>query len=109
GAVAVIYIEDFFSTNACVITISRAYGAVSSCAITSICAQTITVNNTNPPVFAPVPNRSFECGFPWDFDIPVAFDGCSGGTNTTISAVGGTTNALCGGTLMASRTWLAID
>jgi hypothetical protein len=109
GAVSVVYLGDFLSTNACTVTILRTYGAISPCGSTSTCAQTITVNNTNSPVFAALPSRSFECGSPWDFDIPVAADARTGDTNVTISIAGGTTNALCGNTLVATRTWLAID
>src|ERR1051325_5701476 len=101
GPVDVHYLGDAPSTNGCVITILRTYEVITSCSTTSTCSQTITVNNTNPPVFGVLPSRSFECGSAWDFDVPVAADACTGDTNVTITISGGTTNVLCGGSFVA--------
>lgn len=110
NAVLVFFFNDVATTNSCSITISRFYAAVSSCSSTSICAQTITIKNTNGPVLSGITNRTVECGSAWNFDTPVAADFCSSDTNMLfLGPVGGTTNAICGGSFVATRTWMAID
>jgi hypothetical protein len=110
GAVAIIFLGDQVTTNSCVTTISRSYAAISSCSSTSFCAQTITVQNTNAPVFMTMTNRTVECGSAWDFDVPVAVDFCTGDTNLVfVGSVGGSTNGVCGGSFIATRIWMAID
>jgi hypothetical protein len=109
GAVGVAYFGDVLATNGCAITIARTYAAISSCGSISTCTQTITVNNTNPPVFlAGVSNLVFECGAVWDFQTPTAEDFCSG-TNVTLTALLPITNHLCGNTFAATRVWQATD
>jgi len=51
-------------------------------------------------------NKSVEQGSAWDFDAPTASDRCSA---TIISIVSTITNAGCGNTLSATRTWMAAD
>src|SRR5207237_351198 len=95
-------------TNGCLIIVSRTYAATNVCGESSFCTQTITVIDTTPPVFAGISNLTFECGAPWDFQVPTATDVCSG-TNVTIIASTPLTNALCGGTFTATQVWQAMD
>src|SRR5204862_3954575 len=44
----------------------------------------------------------------WSFDIPEVSDTCNG-TNVVLTVLQTTTNALCGSTFAATRTWLGTD
>jgi len=63
--------------------------------------------DTTAPSITCAANKTAECGSSWTFDRPSASDNCDG-TNVTISATT-TTNALCGNTFSATRTWTATD
>jgi hypothetical protein len=63
--------------------------------------------DTTRPTINCASNKVVECGSPWTFDPPTApADAC--GTNKVI-VLGTVTNALCGNTFSATRTWAAID
>ena len=51
-------------------------------------------------------NKVVEAGAPWTFDAPTTTGGCSTNAITVVSTV---TNAGCGNTLSATRTWRATD
>ena len=90
-------------------SITRTWVATDSCGNTNICAQTIAVVDTTPPVFTCATNRIVQCGSSWSFDAPSASDLCSG-TNVSIVVVGTVTNASpisCQTTI--TRTWKATD
>ncbi|MBI5387106.1 MAG: HYR domain-containing protein [Verrucomicrobia bacterium] len=94
-------------TGACPILVTRTYGAYDIYGNTNFCTQTITVQDTVPPVITCVPNKSVECTATWSFDPPSASDNCSAATITVVSSV---TNAgPCGLTGSATRTWRATD
>ena len=71
-------------------------------------SNVVIVVDTTPPAILCASNKVLECGTAWAFDHPVAFDNCSG-TNLVISVVSTVTNAECGGTFAATRTWAAVD
>jgi len=87
---------------------TRTWQAIDSCNNTNTCSQTITLVDTTPPVLTSGTNRIVECGTVWDFDTPTAFD-LNDGTNVAVVVVGTVTNALCGNTFAATRTWQAVD
>src|SRR5207248_3170169 len=74
---------------------------------TNACTFVVTVVDTTAPSITCVANKTAECGSAWTFDRPTALDNCDG-TNVTISATP-STNALCGSTFSATRTWTATD
>ncbi|MSU57413.1 MAG: HYR domain-containing protein [Pedosphaera sp.] len=87
-------------------TATRTWQATDACGNSSQCAQTVTVNDTTAPTLTCVANKTVECGSAWTFDAPSATD--IGGTNSIV-IVGTTTNATCGNTFSATRTWKATD
>ena len=108
GGAMVMFVSDTAETNGCVIVITRTYKATDGCANTAFCQQRITVHNTMPPVLFCAGDRIVECGLPWSFTPPTAFDLCDG-TNVTVRIIDTVTNFLCGKTFSATRTWEAID
>ncbi len=85
---------------------TRTWVATDECGNTNTCSQTVTTVDTTSPAITCATNKSVECGSAWTFDAPSATD--AGGTNT-ISIVSTTTNAGCGNTFDATRTWSATD
>lgn len=75
---------------------------------TASCSTEVVIVDTTPPAIICASNKAVECGAAWDFDEPTATDSCAG-TNLTLSAVITVTNAGCGGTFAAIRTWQAVD
>lgn len=67
----------------------------------------VTVNDNEPPSIVCGTNRRVDCGTNWTFDPPTATDNCT--TNVLVSILGTQTNALCGDTFSATRTWVADD
>jgi hypothetical protein len=89
-------------TNRVTLTVVDNHGASNSC------SALVIVQDRTPPVIICASNKVVECGSAWSFDPPVAFDSCSA-TNVLISVASTMTNAGCGGTFMATRTWQAED
>ncbi|PWU20576.1 MAG: hypothetical protein C5B50_03685 [Verrucomicrobia bacterium] len=91
-------------------TITRTWQAVDCCQDTLTCSQTVTVQDTRPPVLTCVSNKTVACGTQWTFDRPTAYDACCG-TNVTIIVLSTVTNynsgSLCSPTI--TRTWQATD
>jgi len=87
-------------------TATRTWRATDDCGNTAECSQTVRVVDTTPPTIACAQNKSVECTSAWTFDAPSASDTCG---NAAISVVGTVTNAGCGNTFTATRTWRAID
>ncbi|MEY2408498.1 MAG: hypothetical protein QOF48_1168 [Verrucomicrobiota bacterium] len=86
----------------------RTWAATDRCGNESRCSQTLNIVDTTSPAISCGPDRTTECGTPCDFTRPVAIDLCDG-TNVVISIVGTVTNALCGNSFSATRTWAATD
>ena len=53
-----------------------------------------------------VSNKDVQCGTPWSFDLPAAYDACSG-TNVVVSVLSTVTNGACPPVI--TRTWLLTD
>jgi hypothetical protein len=87
-------------------TASRTWQATDNSGNTATCSQTVIVVDTTKPTITCAGDKSVECGAAWTFDSPTAID--TTGTNT-ITVVGTTTNAACGNTFSAKRTWRATD
>ncbi len=108
NGVIVSYVGDVPVTSGCQIQITRTYSGLNSCGSSSICQQTITVMNTNPPVMACAPDRTVECGTIWDFDSASATEFCTG-LSLPVSLDEAGTNYVVGNTFVARRTWRATD
>jgi hypothetical protein len=85
---------------------TRTWKATNSCGNVAQCSQTVTVVDTTAPSIACSQDKVVECGTQWTFDAPIATDSCGTATNVVVSTI---TNALCGNTFSATRTWQAID
>src|SRR5204863_503371 len=85
---------------------TRTWKATDACGNIAQCSQTVTVVDTTAPVITCSANKTVEAGAVWTFDAPSATDTC--GTNA-IAILSTTTNALCGNTYTATRTWKATD
>ena len=89
-------------TNLVTLTVTDDKGASNSC------SALVIVQDRTPPVIICASNKVVECGTAWNFDPPFAFDNCSA-TNLLINVAFTVTNAACGGTFAATRTWQAED
>jgi len=58
--------------------ITRTWQATDCCGNTASCHQTVTVDDTTPPVLNPASDKTVECGSIWSFDPPLANDKCCG-------------------------------
>ncbi|MEY2410168.1 MAG: large repetitive protein, partial [Verrucomicrobiota bacterium] len=87
---------------------TRTWRALDGCGNSAQCSQKITVIDTTPPVLQCAANATFECGSTWNFTSPTATDSCDGGAIPVV-VVGTVTNASCGRTYVATRTWRATD
>src|SRR5439155_1340914 len=85
---------------------TRTWLATDACGNTNTCSQTVTVVDTAPPTITCHPPKTVEYGATWNFDQPTATD--IGGTNV-ITVLTTLTNAGCGNTFAATRTWKATD
>ena len=57
--------------------ITRTWQVTDCSGFTANCSQTVTVQDTTPPVFTYCPtNRTVECGSQWQFDTPIVTDNC---------------------------------
>ena len=93
------------ATNPCKTVIGLK--ASDQCGNTAYVTNTFRIDSQGPSLTCP-PARSVECGLPWTFDTPTATDNCDSST-VTIQVVNTVTNALCGWTFSATRTWKALD
>jgi hypothetical protein len=108
GLVSVAHVGDVAETNDCEILVLRTYQVTDSCSSQASWHQIITVLDTKPPVLAALPDRSVECGLPWNFETPGVTDQCDG-TNVTLIILETVTNGFCGSTYTATRVWQATD
>ncbi len=89
-------------TNRVTLVVSDSHGASNACSALAI------VQDRTPPVILCASNKVVECGAAWNFDPPFAFDDCSA-TNVLVSVASTVTNAGCGNSFTATRTWVAVD
>jgi len=80
----------------------RTWRATDACGNTAQCSQSVTVIDDRTPVLNCVADKTAACGSVWTFDLPFV----SQGVITNVTTV---TNAACGNTLAATRTWTAVD
>ena len=85
--------------------ISRTWTATDGCGNSASAVQTITVQDTIPPVLTVGTNRTVAAGQSWSFDQPTAVDTCS---TPTISVLSTVTN-LTATNMAVTRTWVATD
>jgi hypothetical protein len=96
------------TAGTCTQVMSQVWQAMDCCGnLSSMCTQTITIVDTTPPTLTCSSNKTVQCGTPWLFDPPTAFDTCCG-TNVFIGIVTTFTNGgAC--TQVVSRVWQAAD
>ena len=82
---------------------TRTWRATDACGNSSTCNQTVTVVDTSAPAILCVTNKTVELGSAWAFDEPAASH------PSTLIIVSTITNATCGNTFIATRTWQAIN
>jgi uncharacterized repeat protein (TIGR01451 family) len=91
-------------------TATRTWRASDTCGNSAECSQTVTVVDTTAPVISCSPNKIVELGSAWTFDAPTATDVGGGAvTITIVDTVTNRTEANCGATFSATRTWQATD
>ncbi len=74
---------------------------------TATCSFTVTVQNAQALSLTCFGNKTNECGAgPLDFDMPLASVTCG---SVSVTIVNTTTNARCGKTFVATRTWSGTD
>lgn len=91
----------------CPHAMTRTWLFVDMCSNSNTCSQTVTLVDTDPPVFICADDKTVPCTASWTFDPPVAFDAC-GGTNVMITCLNTLTNGN-GCTEIITRTWMATD
>ena len=102
------------STNAtgnCGYAVTRVWEFVDPCGNRATCQQIVTLIDTTPPTVTNATSKMVECGSAWNFDIPVATDNCSSGTNLITSVFSTATNTAvtCPFAFMATRIWQIVD
>ena len=102
------HFADTSEVNGCETIITRTYKITDDCGAITYCTQTINVKDTIAPVLTCADGFVVECGTLWEFEAPTATDNCLG-TNVLVELVGTVTNATCGATFTATRTWKASD
>ena len=97
---------DSTSTNG----LTRTWVAVDNCGNTNTCVQTLTVNDTTPPVITCPVDVTVECDASTetaDTGVATATDNCS--TNVTIASADTSTAGSCDDESTISRVWTATD
>src|SRR2546428_5224136 len=87
--------------------VTRTWTASDACNNSSSASQVITVADTSAPVIAALPGpTTIECPATPSFTAATATDACASSFTLTSADV---TNALCGASYRATRTWTASD
>ena len=88
-------------------TIIRTFTATDDAGNSSTASQTITVQDTTAPEFTFVPaDESTECTEAWSTEMATASDNCG---TVTVTVEESTSDELCGGLLLITRTFTATD
>jgi len=90
----------------CSFDTTRIWKATDACGNSAQCSQTVTVVDATAPIISCNTNKAVELGAAWTFDAPTATDSCGSATITVVSTL---TNAGCGNSFSAKRTWQATD
>src|SRR5439155_9271100 len=115
GAVTVSWQGDSISSSNCAsrFVISRTYRATDLCGNSATCAQTITIQDTNPPVFTFCPtNLTLQCPAntaPTNTGVATATNGCGGPVSISYTDATNQPNPACVGSYTITRTWTATD
>src|ERR1019366_3460847 len=96
------------TNGVCPQVITRWWLATDGCGNTNSCSQVVTVLNTSVPLLICASNKTVNCSTNWVFDIPTAFDPCTG-TNLTAWVVGTVSTNLGPCTQFLTRTWVATN
>jgi hypothetical protein len=109
GTVTKSFEGDVASGN-CPKTITRTYQATDACGNMATCTQTITVNDTTPPVLSgcPAPTASFQClsQVPPAASV-TASDNCDGTVSVQFTETQSNPGSSCNNVI--TRTWTATD
>jgi len=97
---------DDVTTNLgpCSYSTTRTWLYVDCCGHSNFCSQTVTLVNTNPPVITCAGNKSVNCTNLWSFDLPSAYDSCTG-SNLTLFILSTVTSNAGPCTQANTRTW----
>ena len=108
GGIVTVDLLSTITNAACGNTLSttRTWRATDPCGNATQGSQTITVTDTTAPTLTSPANQTVELGSAWGFGLPVAED--AGGA-VTVAVLSTVTNAACGDTFSATRTWRATD
>jgi hypothetical protein len=114
GTATVTHVGDVITPGTCVnqFTIARAYKATDGAGNMATCTQTITVNDTIPPVITCPPDKQLQCGdsiAPSNTGNPTATDNCTAEATIFFIFTDAATPANCTGQAGIERTWTAID
>ena len=112
GAEVPVTILSTVTSGTCPEMITRTWEATDACGNVGTVSQTVTVEDTTPPVMVCAPDKDVECGTAWDFDLPSATDNCGGAaTRPLVVSVSIVDTVSDGGTCLEkiTRTWEATD
>ena len=88
----------------CPQVITRTWLFTNTCGYSNFCSQAVTVVNTNTPVITCVSNKTVSCTSAWSFDLPSAYDSCTG-SNLTLSILSTVTSNATPCRQVSTRTW----
>ena len=97
--------SDVTVADMCPQVIERTWVATDDCGNSSMCTQTIMIDDTTPPTIMCPSDVSFECDAVGDFGMATATDNCDLVVDITFSDV--TVSDMC--PQVIERTWIATD
>ena len=106
GAITISFSDTVVTNCGRACTISRLWTASDPCGNLATATQTITVQDTTPPVLSGCTNKVIYAGNALVFDTPTATDHCS---TPIVSVVSTTTNYPIAAVCAVTRTWTATD
>jgi hypothetical protein len=95
------------NSGPCPWVITRTWLFTDGCGNTNTCSQTVTVEDTTPPVLTCAANKTVPCGTAWNFDAPTASDTCC--TNVTVQLLSSNLVSSTRCQSVYQGTWLATD
>ena len=95
------------NSGPCPWVITRTWLFTDACGNTNTCSQTVTVEDTTPPVLTCAANKTVPCGTAWNFDAPTASDTCC--TNVTVQLLSSNLVSSTRCQSVYQGTWLATD
>ncbi|WP_194767426.1 gliding motility-associated C-terminal domain-containing protein [Tamlana sp. I1] len=110
GTITALGVDSVDNSNPCKVLITRTWTFTDDCNNATSIAQTITVEDTAPPVLDLPVNVSAQCSddlSPISFGTATATDNCDPNPVITFNDV--RTDGACSGTYSITRTWTATD